>query len=120
MVRELPEDRRQKELTDLEPLIRLRRQLDELEHTVWLIGEACKCGTARGPHRRDVMSQPAHLILHQLTILGTEPILVPVEQVAELDVVKARVVALRACGQEDADRTVRGTPQPRRKQKQRQ
>jgi hypothetical protein len=84
---------------------------------VGLVGKARERGAPGRTHDRHVVAEPAHLILHQLRVLGRQAVLVAVEQVAKLDVVKARVIALGARRQIDADRAAGGAPQPRREDK---
>src|SRR4051794_26941466 len=111
MMLELAQDRGKQQLPHLEPLVGLSRQLDQLEHSMRFVSETRESGTSSRPDHRDVMAQPPHLVLHQLPVLRAQPVLVAMQKVAELDVVKTSVVALRTRRQEDAHGAIRCAPQ---------
>src|SRR6266511_602842 len=111
VVLELAQHRREQQLSDLQPLVGLFPQLDELEHAVRFVAETRERRASRGPDHSHVMAEPAHLVLHQLTVLRAEAVLVTMQQVAKLDVVEARIVALGPRRQIHAHRTVRGPAQ---------
>src|SRR5438876_7485834 len=103
---QLAKDRGEQELTDLEPFIRPVPQLDHLENSLRLVGEASESGAARRPHHRDVVSEAPHLVLHELAVFGAEPVAVAVEEVPKLDVIEARVISLGPRGKINAHRAV--------------
>ena len=78
-----------------------------LRRRVWVLGFALAAAAALcRADDGDMVAQAPHLVLHQLAVLGRQAMLVTMEQIAKLDVVETRVVALGPRGQVDAHRAV--------------